>query len=89
MVGAARLVVSGRVQGVGFRAFALGVARERGITGYARNLSDGTVEIRAEGEYSDIDSFIADLEAGNGLSRVDHIRKNRVTPEGHTRFSIF
>ncbi len=88
MVGATRLVVSGRVQGVGFRAFAQAAARAHGITGYARNLADGTVEILAEGESPDIESFIAEIESGNGFSRVERIQKNRAAPEGHTRFFV-
>jgi acylphosphatase len=44
-----RMVVSGRVQGVFFRAAASAQARSLGIVGYARNLDDGTVEIVAEG----------------------------------------
>ncbi len=88
MAEGARLVVSGRVQGVGFRAFAQARARAYNITGYARNLPDGTVEIHAEGNLPDIEDFIASLTAGNGLSRIDHIQKNRATPEGHTRFSV-
>lgn len=89
MAEAARLIVTGRVQGVGFRAFALGLARERAITGYARNLPDGSVEILAEGETPDIDSFVAGLSAGNGLSRIDRILRNRAIPEGRARFSVF
>ena len=42
--------VHGRVQGVFFRAFVNRQARELGLTGYTRNLPDGTVEVRAEGE---------------------------------------
>ncbi len=41
--------VSGRVQGVGYRYFVTDRAREIGVTGYAKNLADGSVEIVAEG----------------------------------------
>jgi len=47
--------VRGRVQGVFFRAFVQRLARQLGISGYVRNLPDGSVEIRAEGEKSQLD----------------------------------
>lgn len=46
----ALLVLSGHVQGVGFRAYALRHANDQGVTGYVRNLTDGTVEMVIEGE---------------------------------------
>lgn len=47
---AAIITVRGRVQGVGFRWWAMGEARYLGLSGYAENLPDGSVEIRAQGE---------------------------------------
>lgn len=44
------ITVRGRVQGVGFRWWAMGEARYLGLSGYAENLPDGSVEIRAQGE---------------------------------------
>ncbi len=46
---AKRYVIQGRVQGVGYRYFAEGVAAEVGVTGYTRNLDDGSVEVYAVG----------------------------------------
>src|SRR5271169_3738154 len=46
---AKRYLIQGRVQGVGFRYFAEGVAEEVGVTGYARNLDDGSLEVYAVG----------------------------------------
>lgn len=46
----ALLVLSGHVQGVGFRAYAHRHANDQGVTGYVRNLTDGTVEMVIEGE---------------------------------------
>jgi len=56
---AARYVISGRVQGVGFRYFTQRVAREARVTGWVRNLDDGGVEVHANGTARQL----ADLEA--------------------------
>ena len=61
---ARRFVVSGRVQGVGYRAFAQYAARGAGITGWARNLDDGNVEVHANGTQSQLDDFEARLRQG-------------------------
>lgn len=55
---AANLIVSGRVQGVGFRWWAYSVARELGLVGHATNLPDGRVEIRAQGEVEAVHRMI-------------------------------
>jgi len=54
-----RAIVSGRVQGVCFRAYAHDKARELGVRGYVRNLWSGDVEIVAEGEDAAVDALIA------------------------------
>jgi len=54
-----RAIVSGRVQGVCFRAYAYDKARELGVRGYVRNLWSGDVEIVAEGEDAAVDALIA------------------------------
>ena len=61
---ARRFVVSGRVQGVGYRAFAQYAARGAGVTGWARNLDDGNVEVHANGTQSQLDDFEARLRQG-------------------------
>jgi acylphosphatase len=61
---ARRFVVSGRVQGVGYRAFAQYAARGAGVTGWARNLDDGNVEVHANGTRSHLDDFEARLRQG-------------------------
>ena len=53
---------SGKVQGVGFRWTAAQAARERGLTGWVRNLWDGRVEMEVQGESSVIRLFLSDLE---------------------------
>jgi acylphosphatase len=54
-------IFSGRVQGVGFRATAVGVARRHAVTGTVRNLPNGTVELEAQGEGTAVDAFLADV----------------------------
>jgi acylphosphatase len=61
---ARRFVVSGRVQGVGYRAFAQHAARGIGVTGWARNLADGNVEVHANGTENQLDDFEARLRQG-------------------------
>ena len=52
---ARRYVVTGRVQGVGFRWFTHDAAAREGVQGWVRNLADGSVEVVAEGEQSSVD----------------------------------
>lgn len=65
--------VSGRVQGVFFRAFVIRRARELGLTGYAGNLPDGTVEVRAEGERQKLEQLVGYLREGPPAARVDKV----------------
>jgi len=61
---ARKYVISGRVQGVGFRYFAERVATELGVTGWARNLGDGRVEVHANGTREQLDDFEGRLRMG-------------------------
>jgi acylphosphatase len=66
--------VSGRVQGVGYRYFVTDRAHETGVTGYAKNLADGSVEVVAEGTEPDLRIFIEMLYAlGDSFIRVDDV----------------
>ena len=69
----ARIRISGRVQGVAYRAFTQKTASRFGLSGGVRNLPDGRVEVEAEGEKSAIESLIASLRTGPPLARVDHL----------------
>lgn len=53
-----RIVVYGRVQGVGFRYYVLKVATELGLKGHVRNLPNGTVEVEAEGDLAAVETLI-------------------------------
>jgi acylphosphatase len=76
MMIARRFIIRGRVQGVGFRYFALHAARTAGVVGTVRNQPDGTVEAIAEGTRQAINDFRRELESGPSyahVSRVDEI----------------
>ena len=68
-----RIVVTGRVQGVGYRAAAQNVAVELGVMGWVANRDDGTVELLAQGAAPKIAEFIAWCQQGPRLARVDAI----------------
>ncbi len=65
--------VSGRVQGVGFRAFVRRVARELDLSGTVRNLPDGSVGVRAGGPEEAIEALLVALHDGPPASRVDRV----------------
>ena len=65
------MIVYGRVQGVFFRAYVSRWAVELGLTGYVRNLPDGTVEVHAEGEKVQLEKLIDHLTAGPPAARVE------------------
>ena len=67
----AHILVSGNVQGVGFRWFVQREAEMFRLKGTVRNLPDGRVEIQTEGLRETIKTLIVTLESGNGISRVD------------------
>lgn len=84
------IVVTGRVQGVGFRAFTVSEARALGITGWVRNSPDGhSVEILAQGDPESLDQLLARLKQGPPSARVDGIQHSmRTRSERFSDFSI-
>ena len=70
------VIITGRVQGVGFRNFTQLNARQIGINGYAKNLPNGTVEVVAEGDKSQLDALVVLLKKGPRYARVDSIEIN-------------
>jgi len=84
---AAEIVVEGRVQGVGFRAFAQRKATVLGLSGYVMNLRDGRVRVRAEGPRETIEDLVRDLQKGPPLSRVERVSVTWLPPTG--RFASF
>lgn len=67
------VLISGKVQGVGFRNFTQMNAKRLGINGYAKNLPNGQVEVIAEGDKSQLDALIALLKKGPRFARVDSL----------------
>lgn len=66
--------VSGRVQGVGFRAWAQRQGEKRGLSGWVRNLSDGRVEIKIQGSEEAENLFWQDCYKGPLWARVDNLK---------------
>jgi acylphosphatase len=68
------LVVSGRVQGVAFRAYTVDEARRLGVSGWVKNLPDGRVEAEAEGERPALEALVRWCEGGLPGARVDGLQ---------------
>tara|TARA_B100000700_G_scaffold78774_1_gene88540 strand:- start:871 stop:1164 length:294 start_codon:yes stop_codon:yes gene_type:complete len=67
------ILINGRVQGVGFRAFVLGCASSSRLIGWVKNLRDGRVKIVAGGSEHDLDVFLATVKSGPPGSIINHI----------------
>lgn len=86
----AHIVVSGRVQGVGYRAFAARAATERGLLGGVRNLDDGRVELDVEGQKAIIEALLLDLKEGPPAARVAAIETEwGAATERFSTFSVW
>lgn len=82
------VIVAGRVQGVGFRWFALETADSLGVTGWVRNRADGGVEAEAEGTADALDEFERRLRTGNPNARVSGIVTKPVAVKNEKSFRI-
>ena len=76
------MMVSGRVQGVFYRDFAIREAEKLGINGYVKNLGDGNVEIVAEGDDKRMEKFIAACRKGPLMAFVKGAEVKEETPTG-------
>ena len=86
---ARRFVIHGRVQGVGFRWFTQRAAAREGVTGYVRNLPDGTVESYAEGEAEAMTRFERAVRSGPPGGRVKSVNVEIEDPiGGYKDFSV-
>jgi acylphosphatase len=79
---ARRYLVSGRVQGVGFRYFAHAAASREGLHGWVRNLPDGRVEAAVEGDADAIERFEWALRHGPPGARVEQLDIEHTAPDG-------
>ncbi len=81
------LLVRGRVQGVGFRWFLRQTAEQMGLTGWARNNPDGTVEVEVQGTSGSLKEFLGSVRTGHPYARVDAVeRQDGVALGNETRF---
>mgnify|MGYP000191303304 CR=1 FL=1 len=82
------VTVSGLVQGVYFRASSQQVAIDYGLSGYARNLADGNVELLICGEQSNVEKMLQWLKQGPPEAEVEDIRQEQVQWQEHGFFAI-
>lgn len=81
-------LVSGLVQGVGYRYFAYQAARRLGVTGWVRNLRNGDVEVEAQGSPEQVEAFVAQLHVGPKWGHVDRVTSNPIEVVGETTFRV-
>ena len=79
---ARRFLISGRVQGVGFRYFTYDVATREGVAGYVRNLPDGRVEALVEGDEEAVTRVERAVRMGPGGARVQQVDTDTLEPSG-------
>lgn len=82
---AAEILVEGRVQGVGYRAFVEHHAASLGLVGYVMNLDDGRVRVYVEGDRTVIETLLVKLSTGPRLARVERTDVRWTAPAGSFR----
>lgn len=82
-----RLVVGGRVQGVGYRAFVIASAMRLGLSGWVRNRGDGSVEVLATGDDAAIEQLVAACRNGPAAARVATLTLADAIDDGSTGFT--
>ena len=83
-----RFVVRGRVQGVGYRYFAVREADALGVRGFCKNLPDGSVEVVAEGTEQALRDLEGRLREGPSFAHVEDVESLPVTPAGRLGFHV-
>ena len=88
MTVARHVMITGRVQGVFFRAWAQGHARELGVSGWIRNCADGSVEAHLEGDENAVDRMIDRMRSGPSNARVEDVAVDAAELDGLGRFAV-
>ena len=83
-----RVVIAGHVQGVGFRWAVEREAGRLGVAGWVRNLSDGRVEARFEGDPDAVDDVVGFCRRGPDTAKVESVDVTEVEPEGAEAFRV-
>lgn len=83
-----KAVITGNVQGVGLRVFVVDNASKLGITGWVKNMADGTVEMEAQGNPDKLDQLFATIKKGNFIIKVDNIDFTEIDCVEETSFII-
>ncbi|KZN36493.1 acylphosphatase [Pseudoalteromonas luteoviolacea] len=84
-----RFIVTGVVQGVGFRYHTRQQATRLGLYGFAKNLPDKSVEVVVYGEQGDIDKLASWLQQGPVLASVEHVKEVNIGQEIYSSFEIY
>jgi acylphosphatase len=82
-----RVVLSGRVQGVGFRYFVESIASKYGMSGYVRNTFDRKVEVVCQGEEEDLKQFVDEVKRGPAFSVVTDVKIEEI--KDSKKYNIF
>lgn len=83
-----RVLIEGRVQGVMFRASCAQQARQENVTGYAKNLPDGRVEVLLEGNAGAVEKVLIWCHKGPTAAHVDVVKTHNVPTSNYTDFSV-
>jgi acylphosphatase len=83
-----RYLVDGLVQGVGYRYFVMREAAALGVSGFARNLPDGRVEVVAEASDDTLSDFEGRLREGPSFASVSGVERSAIAPRGDHGFRV-
>lgn len=88
MIKTLKIKVTGKVQGVGYRKFSKAKADALKITGWSKNLSDGSVEIYAQGDGVYLENFLSLLKTGPIKAQVEDVKFETIADQNFSHFEI-